>query len=150
MKKQNFKNYNEEHINTAIARMKAMGLSKEIIDKFADGEIMMSLSGKPGTATEGTEDAQAALDSMEFFEDLLPYHVIKSRTLIGDQYAVLYVSSNHIGHIVEDEEQGYVPGEIVDSDGSIMAYVYNTSCPDAADFISIEIQVVNGALIRIG
>ena len=31
-----------------------------------------------------------------------------------------------------------------------MTYVYNTSCLDKADFISIEIQVVDGTFVRIG
>ena len=147
----NLSNYKKEQVKEALERMKEFQMSPDIIDNFANGEIMISLSGKPGTVVKEAEDAQAALDSLKTFDDMMPYHIIKSHTVIGDQYTILCVSEEHMDYSNSaGKENGYIPPELPDHNGELLTWVYNASNPKDAGEMGVVIEKANGTLVRIG
>ena len=141
--------YKQEQIDTAIGRMVNLGLSNEIIENFKKGIVMTSLSGKPGKYIVDTDNVDNAVKSMERSAgDYLPYHIIKSHTVIGDQFAILYVSENRMHYINADDD--FLPAEIPDDYGDVVAWLYNAAQPQNANCEKITIKSVDGAIIRIG
>jgi hypothetical protein len=122
-------------LSEAINRMKEMQLYEPVVNDFiSDGKLYMSEAG--GIIYDLNDDAKEAVERTRQFGN--PYHVVRTNTVIGEMYAVLYVSN------YEDEWE-YEHRDL--RSGEIIANVYNTSL--GIDEIGpICVNCANGGLVR--
>lgn len=128
----------EDVQNEAVYRMKKIGLWNRTVNDFIKfGKIYQSEAG--GIIYNLNKEALQAVEETKAAVACVPYHVIVSHTTIGTMYMVLYVSEN-------PSEWTH---ERIYADGTTLAYVYNADYPDCSELGYVQVQAVNGGLVRV-
>ena len=126
----------------AVARMKYLGLMPEAVQKYTDGELLVSEYNK-GILYDADEGILQAVQDFENKFNSVVYHVIKNDVDFGvgqnELNTFLYVSAC-------PEEWEYDREDL--SVGRPVAYVYNTTTPEFSDLGSVGIFPINGGLGR--
>lgn len=119
----------------AVNRLHRLGVMKNVVTQFKNGELYMSEFG--GILYNLNDQAKDAVNAVKE-RGQLPYAVCRSQMKFGDLYAVLFVGS-------DKEEWEY---ERPDREGFCLAYVYNADNPEFSEYGSIQITAANGGLVR--
>lgn len=123
--------------NEAAYRMKKIGLWNRVINDFTEsGKVYQSEVG--GITYNLNKEALQAVEKAKAAVACIPYHIIVSHTTIGTMYTVLYVS----------EDSSEWMHERIHTDGTTLAYVYNADYPDYSELGSVQVQAVNGVVVR--
>ena len=107
--------YGETPMEEAMIRMKQLQLDSSVIQNFKAGKLMFSeFGGILYFLNDAAKEAVAAAKE----RGLLPYHVVRTQTEIGDMYAVLYVSTDRNAWSYErrDNASGYIDAFVKNGD----------------------------------
>ena len=129
----------QEQKQEAVARMKMLKLSNNIIKEF-EKENIVNLSENGGILYWLDSDQQKIVDDFECEHDALVYHVIHTFTEDDEIYSLLYVSK-HKNEWETDRADL--------KDGYAFVYVKNVNYDWCSEFGSIGIKPQYGGLVQV-
>lgn len=136
----------EEAINRIKTFIEKYNLNPNVLKYFKEGKVYYSyltvcgFMGSIDTIFCDKDYEKAVKDFETKHQDYLVYHAVESITSKGKLLSLLYISD-------DKEEWG---SERLESNNSIMSYVFNLDNPELSEFgyIAIDKFMESGALVR--
>lgn len=122
-----------------VKRLRYLGIIDQTVTEFEKYNIV-NLSEGEGYLYWLDENERKMVKRFEDENEAVVYHVIKTLTLYGVIYELLYVSK-WTGEWKEDMADL--------KDGQALAYGVNVDMPDCSEFGTIGIQPINGGVKRV-